>query len=344
MKSGPYIVFWALLLLTLTSCGSYVPQQLIHSGSQLPISSTATLPLHIQFNGVTSFIIRYGNSVVLTDPFVSNPPFKTVLFGKLYPNTEAISKAFRTDDLAQVKLVTISHAHYDHLMDLPSLLCSIPNNAIIAGSSTMAHIMVAAKPKQQLLSVNNLIGTDSTLGQWIYSADSTVRMMPFVSDHPPHIFGIKLYPGPYTEDLKEIPVKGKHWKQGLSLTFIIDFMEAGKPVYRVYSQSSSAHGKMGLFPREMLDEKPVDIVLISQAVKGKKTDYSEVVIKHCKAPIVFCTHWENFFRKPEQPWKAVPKAKVAANFQYLQTTEHGNMVLILPKPGSKYLVGPIPLN
>ncbi len=337
IKAGPAILVWLVFLLA--GCGSYIPQELLHEGGKLPTATSATQLLHIQFNGVTSFVIRYGNSVILTDPFVSNPPFRKVAFGKIYPDIEAITKAFNQQDLAQVKLVTISHAHYDHLMDLPPLLPSMPKDALLTGSSTMAHIMAAAKPVQPVLPLNNLVGTDSTMGQWIYSTDSSVRMMPFVSDHPPHIFGIKLYPGPYTEDLEKIPVKGRNWKQGLSLSFVIDFMEEGKPVYRIFSQSSSAHGNVGLFPKEMLSEKGVDVVLISQAVKGKETDYAETVIKHCKAPVVFCTHYENFFRKPSEPLKSVPKAKVVANYQYLQTIKDSNTIMILPKAGGVYSIG-----
>lgn len=337
MKTGPWLWFWAVLLFA--GCGKYLPQELLHPGGQLPIVTTATQPLQIQFHGVTSCVIRYGNSVVLTDPFVSNPPFRKVVFGKIYPDTAAISQTFHPQDLAQVKLVTISHAHYDHLMDLPPLLPSLPTDALLTGSNTMAHIMAAAKPGQPLLPLNNLTGTHTTLGQWVYSADSTVRMMPFVSDHPPHIFGIKLYPGPYNEDLTQIPVKGRNWKQGLSLSYLIDFMEGGQPVYRVFSQSSAAHGHIGLFPKALLNEKAVDVVFISQAVKGRETHYAETVIKHCQAPVVLCTHYENFFRTPDKPLKSVPKAKVVANYQYLQSITDTNTVILLPQPGAVFVVG-----
>lgn len=336
MQNRPYYWLWAVMLCW--GCGTYVKPELVHPGGPIPMSGSHK-PLQIQFNGVTSFVIRYGDAVVLTDPFVSNPSFGKVMFGKIYPDTVAIASHFAQTDLNDTKLVVISHAHYDHLMDLPPLLPKLPQQTILAGSSTMAHIIAAAKPLQQLMPLNTLAGTDSTLGQWIYSTDSSVRMMPFVSSHPPHILGITLYPGPYTQNLEQIPVKGKNWKQGLPLSFIIDFMEEGKPVYRIFSQSSSAHGRKGLFPKTMLQEKAIDVVLVSQAVKGRETDYSALVMSHCEAPIVFCTHWENFFRARHKPLKTVPKAKVVSNMQYLQRIKAPNTVLVLPKPGSKFVIG-----
>jgi L-ascorbate metabolism protein UlaG (beta-lactamase superfamily) len=310
----------------------------------LPIANSAQQPLNIAFKGVTCFVIRYGNSVVLTDPFVSNPTTKQVMFGKIYPDTALINANYSQTDLADTKLVLISHAHYDHLMDLPPLLPRLPNQTMVAGSNTTKHIIAAAKPQQTILSLNDVAGTDSTQGQWIYSTDSTVRTMAFVSSHPPHFLGITLFPGPYTEDLKEIPIKGSDYKRGLPLSYLIDFMEDGVPVYRIFSQSSSAQGSKGLFPRAMLKEKSIDVVLISQAVHGKETDYSELVINHCHAPIVFCTHWENFFRSTSQPLKTVPKAKVEANYQYLVSAFADSMAIILPKPGSEYTIQPQALH
>jgi L-ascorbate metabolism protein UlaG (beta-lactamase superfamily) len=339
MYRSPYLWLWALCIFG--GCSSSIHNQsIINGGCNLPIATSAQQPLSIAFNGVTCFVIRYGNSVVLTDPFVSNPTSKQVVFGKIYPDTLMINANYSNADLADTKLVLISHAHYDHLMDLPPLLPRLPNQTVVAGSNTTKHILAAAKPQQPVLALNDVAGTDSTLGQWIYSTDSTVRTMAFVSSHPAHFMGITLFPGPYTEDLEAIPVKGNEYKRGLPLSYLIDFMEGGKPVYRVFSQSSSAHGSKGLFPKTMLAEKSVDVVLISQAVKGKETEYSELVINHCNAPIVFCTHWENFFRSTDQPLKTVPKAKVEANYQYLVSTFADSMAIILPKPGSHYTIQP----
>ncbi len=335
-------IFYLLILCLFAGCSAYIKNQsIINTGAELPITAAvATQPLHITFNGVTCFVLRYGNSVVLTDPFVSNPSTKQVMFGKIYPDTSLINNVFGKDDLADTKLVLISHAHYDHLMDLPPLVPKLPTAAILAGSNTTKHIMAAAKPVQPNLALNDIAGTDSTLGQWVYSTDSSVRTMAFVSSHPPHFMGITLYPGPLSKDLETIPVKGKHYKRGLPLSYLIDFMEGGKPVYRVFSQSSSAHGLKGLFPKEMLEEKSVDVVLLSQAVSGKETEYSDLVINHCQAPIVFCTHWENFFRPTSKPIKTVPKAKIEYIYQHLVTTFADSMAIILPKPNSHYTVQP----
>lgn len=343
MYRSPYFWLWALCMFS--GCSSYIHNQsIINPGCNLPVATSAPHPINITFNGVTSFIVRYGNSVVLTDPFISNPGAKQVMFGKIYPDTALVNAVYNDTDLIDTKLVLISHAHYDHLMDLPPLLPRLPSQTIVAGSNTTKHIIAAAKPEQTVLALNNIAGTDSTVGLWVYSTDSTVRTMAFVSSHPPHFLGITLYPGPYTDDLKEIPVKGSDYKRGLPLSYLIDFMEDGVPVYRIFSQSSSAHGSKGLFPKTMLKEKSIDVVLISQAVHGKETDYSELVINHCHAPIVFCTHWENFFRSTSQPLKTVPKAKVEANYQYLVSTFADSMSIILPKPGSKYTIQPQALH
>ena len=119
MRPGPYIWLWALCLFA--GCSAYLKQpNIVSAGGSLPLATSNTSqPLEVTFNGVTCFILRYGNSVVLTDPFVSNPGAKQLLFGEIHPDTALVNAAYNTQDLADTKLVLISHAHYDHLMDLP---------------------------------------------------------------------------------------------------------------------------------------------------------------------------------------------------------------------------------
>ncbi len=297
--------------------------------------------LEIRFNGVVSFAFSYKGNTLLTDPFVSNPPAKNVLFGKIRPDSVLIAKYFSEEILMQTKMTVIGHAHYDHLLDLPPLLKLIPSEAKICGSNTTKHILAAVQPRQQLIACNDIAGTVNTFGTWIYSADSSMRAMPLLNGHPPHFMGITLYAGSYKEDLNEIPLKTKKWKCGQPLSYVVDFLENEKPVFRLFYQSSAAHDDLGLFPESLLKEKSVDVAVLSIAVKGKKIDYQLNALEYVKPKITFLAHWDKFIGElnHEKP-KGVPKAKVDDIYKIVSEKFKNEMHTILPLPGSVFTVVP----
>lgn len=332
-----WFILAGVFLWSLSGCSKAIKDaSIINPGQNINLEAHKPA-LSIDFAGVAAYTIRYKNSIVLTDPFVSNPPGKDVVFHTIHTDTAAVLHYYDTTRLNQVKMLVVGHAHYDHLLDVPYLLNYLPESTKVLTSATGVHILAAEEHPQPTIVMNDLMGRYDRMGQWVYSADSSVRVMAFESDHPAHFMGITLFKGPYTKDLTQIPDKGNEWKRGTPLSFLIDFMDADTIAWRIFAQSSSAKSDLGLFPTELLQEKPVDVMMTSVAV-DKNVAYPIKVMDRTKAPVVFLSHWENFFKPKTEPYESVPKTNVPKVYKKIKASAAPKQVVILPKPGSHYIV------
>jgi L-ascorbate metabolism protein UlaG (beta-lactamase superfamily) len=260
--------------------------------------------IRMEFNGIANFYIQYKGSAVLTDPFMSNPSAGKVMFGKIKPNIELI-ESFNPKTY-NIKLLSIGHAHYDHIFDLPYFIPHLSNTAKIVGSHNAIVLANTLKAQQECINIDEIKATAKNPGTWVYAADSTVRIMATQSAHLPHLLGISLYHGKYDEALSSYPVKAKKFKQDETYAFLIDFLNPShQPEKRIYFSSSAVNFPNGYFPQEVLNQKPVDVAIISVALLQKVKNYPEHFIKYLKPAVTIPCHWENFFRTREKKLKPV---------------------------------------
>lgn len=334
-KSSCLLFLAGVFVFALNGCSRKIDQSLINPGATLEVNSPNSRDqLRVDFMGVAAFAIRYQDKLVLTDPFVSNPPAGKVMFGKITSDTVVVNQFYNRLGLEDVKITLVGHAHYDHLLDLPPLLDKIPGDAVVVGSQTTKNILAACNPTQIIIPADNLTGSPTTPGNWIYSPDSSVRVMPFESDHLPHMMGIELYKGDYTEPLTELPTKAKHWKCGMVISYLIDFMEGPNVKWRVFFHSSSPKSDMGRFPAMLLGEKSVDVAISSVALNSN--DYILSVAELYSPKAIFLAHWDNFFQAKEPPYKGVSRSNI--NKIYRELDSALDTPLILAEPGSTFLL------
>jgi L-ascorbate metabolism protein UlaG (beta-lactamase superfamily) len=261
--------------------------------------------LRIEFNGVACFYIQYNGNAVLTDPFLSNPGIFKTSMGKLVTDTTLIQKL--NPKTSKIKLITIGHSHYDHIMDLPYFSSKSDSNLIITGSTNTALIAQKLNEKKSIVNVSEIKATENKFGTWVYSIDSTVRIMALQSEHLPHICGKHLYKGSLNEeDLLGFPEHSNQFLQDETLAYLIDFLDENIiPVKRVYFASSASSLNSKTFPAALLKEKSVDVAILSIALSQKAESYP-IELVHILNPqnIIYC-HWENFFRPRNKPLKFV---------------------------------------
>lgn len=260
--------------------------------------------LRIEFNGVATFYIQYKGSAVLTDPFITNPRFRKVTFGKIYSDTLLLNRyAPKTH---HIKLVSVSHAHYDHILDLPYFLPKLSKATKIVGSKNAVAIAHTLHPEQSVVDIAALKANNTTAKTWVYSADSSVRIMAIQSAHLPHIAHKHLYHGQYTIQPEIFPQKGKQFLQDETLAYLIDFLNISfQPEKRIYFSSSAVSYPNGYFPSEILTEKAVDVAILSAALSQKAVNYPTELVQFLKPEKTIICHWENFFRTRDKKLKAV---------------------------------------
>jgi len=260
--------------------------------------------LRIEFNGVATFYMQHKGSAVLTDPFISNPSFGKVTFGKIKSDSLLLNRY--APKTYNIKLVSMGHTHYDHILDLPYFIPKLKEETKMVGSKNTVAIANTLNTKQAAIDIGALKTTNETIGKWIYATDSTVRIMAIQSAHLPHIARKHLYHGHYTIAPENFPQKGKYFLQDETLAYLIDFLNASlQPEKRIYFSSSAVSYPNGFFPAEILSEKAVDVAILSAALSQKAEDYPTALLKFLKPEKTIICHWENFFRNRDKKLKAV---------------------------------------
>jgi L-ascorbate metabolism protein UlaG (beta-lactamase superfamily) len=73
--------------------------------------------LTVRWLGVSGLEIRCGGEVLLVDPFFTRPAPFSMAFRRLRPNRDLIARHITAADT-----ILVTHAHYDHLMDVPEVM------------------------------------------------------------------------------------------------------------------------------------------------------------------------------------------------------------------------------
>lgn len=297
------------------------------------LASTACLPdglvtrsespdrarVQVRFLGVGGFVIRRGSDVVMTAPLYSNPPPPAFL-GEIGMNHEALDHFFARQELASemsdLRAILVGHGHYDHLLDVPYFLekapearvyGSVTTRRILAGygASTAARVVALNEPGANHVDFTHCL--DSTRrgceiaagekGRWLDVAGSQgrVRVRAFCSCHPPQVLhAIKFWPGCQEADLEHAPRRADDYPEGETLAFIVDFMESGRPVFRIYYQDAPVSRPVGWVSDDVIAERPVDLALLCTG-NFDVVSRPEEIVSNLKARQVVLHHWEDFF-------------------------------------------------
>jgi len=321
----------AFFFLVFSACNNNIKVKPIESTAHFyknrtPVSNNE---LSILYFGIGSTLITYKEKSVFTDPCLSNPGLKDVVFGNVVADTTLIE--FLKPPLQNVELTLIGHAHYDHLMDLPYLATQyLPKKSKIIGCRSALNLITSANIPQKYIVANKIKGDYEETGIWTYNEEENVRTMVFEGHHPPQIAGIfKFGKGKVKEPLPAIPLKANKWKEGETYTFIIDFLDEEKKAIekRIFVQTSSGRFPKGMVPQKILEERSIDVAIIPADL-----DRTFQAIHYLKAKHYIVVHWENFFKS--KLLKVKPFSKRSMNKIMNKIDEMGLQEKVtIPLPG-----------
>ncbi|MGB9586272.1 MAG: MBL fold metallo-hydrolase, partial [Anaerolineales bacterium] len=90
--------------------------------------------LTLRWLGVGGIELHYQGTTLLVDPFLTRPSLGRLIFLQLHPDQQLISKI-----VSEADGILITHAHYDHLMDVPVILAMTGAKAF--GSRSTVQIL-----------------------------------------------------------------------------------------------------------------------------------------------------------------------------------------------------------
>lgn len=306
-----YSIFILLALLILAGLKiEFIGKKLeISSVENYILKSENKNKIRLTFLGTSGFIINYNNKQIVCDPFFSNPNIYSTIF-----STAKLPKLnnFIADSLYNnVSMITISHGHFDHCMDIQNFLQN-ENTTIVSDRSNllMLNSVIQKNPKTE---INHEIETN-----WIYDKDSTFRVLPIASVHAPHIANITFLDGIYENALTEFPQKLWQWKMGKCNSFLVDVLQNDSVVYRI----SMIGGKMTEKSEALLMQncKKRNCNMLAHIYWNKDRNYNDIIRinKQLKPSILLLHHWNSFFgnvNKPVQYFRATNLPEELKNFK-----------------------------
>lgn len=299
----------------------------------------------LEFLGVAGVLIHWRGEGVLFDPFFSRPTIPELFW--LSPDTDEIDR--RMPPAADVTMLLLGHAHYDHALDVAWVMQKHTPQAITYGSTSAVHMLRAQIPKDRLVDAQPQM---ATLGDtatpvmqakdngWFYTRERHIRAMPIQSMHAPNPL-TPLMSGAYTEDLTQLPRGFWNWKQGQTLAWLVDLLgEDGKPAYRIHYQDSASDAPYG-FPPVLKDDKPVDVEILPVASFQNASHYPEGLLTLTQPRLVVLVHWEDFVGgTPDNP-KILRQQKDVGSFIERVQRAAPNARVVMPRPLSEVALAPV---
>jgi hypothetical protein len=264
--------------------------------------------IKITFLGTSCFIIDYKGKQIVTDPFFSNPGLFKSTIGKIeYP---VLSNRIDRSMYDRVQLISISHGHYDHCLDLANFMNE--DNAVLADESTLNEVAPVIHAHPQFRNENE---------QWIYSKDSTFRIFPLTSVHTPHFASLTLFTGRYTQPLKKLPGRLWNWKLYRCSSYLIDVLDGDAVQYRILEANGKMDENGKALLRKLIRKRNADLLLSAFWSASVCEDNLKLCCRLAHPEKVILQHWNNFFIGPDQP------------LQYLKSTEFPESIEKLKKDG-----------
>lgn len=263
--------------------------------------------IQIDYLGTSCFIITYKGKSYLNDPFFSNPNYLELVTGK-YPNRDNLISKF-IPNKKNISLVTITHGHYDHCLDLPSFMPYLNDKPkVVASSSALLSLSPWLRENNKILQypIERMAKPN-----WIYSTDKTFRIYPIPSEHQAHIGkSIKLLTGTYQQPLAHAPGPVWQWLEGHTYSYLLDVLDNDSIVSRILLASGEIPQSSLHLLTNLSTEKHIDLLLYPYWHKEKCGEkFIEAYHQLSPTKVIF-HHWNNFFRDPNKPIQMIRSSDI----------------------------------
>lgn len=241
--------------------------------------------VRVTFLGVATLLIDDGETSLLTDGFFTRPSLLRTAFGKLEPDSDAISRSLERAGINKLAAVLVVHSHYDHAMDAPEV--ARRTGALLVGSQSTANIGRGWNlPEAQIRVVSP--GAELRFGKF------TVTQLE--SRHFPH--GMAM--GEIQEPLVP-PARATDYLEGGSYSVLI-----GHPSGSLLIQGSAG------YVAGVLAARRADLVFLGIAGLGTKDEayrnaYWREVVEAVGATRVVPIHYDDFTLPLDEPLRPMPR-------------------------------------
>jgi L-ascorbate metabolism protein UlaG (beta-lactamase superfamily) len=291
-----HLLVWLIAHAMILSAGAFAVSPLPSLASAAEQSLTRT-DRYIQWLGASSWILSSGNDLVVVDPFFTRPSFVRVTASLMLPyltshfayDPERI-RAVLPELPKDTKFVLLTHAHYDHLLDVPYYINQNSGRDVTYfGSLTARNILLGFKPS----------ALDFVIAEQRPSMiKARVRVTALPSDHAPHFFGHTFMAGDVVSPMTEVPSRVGQYVEGQTLVFLVDFLDAQESVvWRIFinGAANSAAGAEALRKHQnLLNEHRINVAILCVPGWDKVDDYPDTLLRLLRPENVVVSHYDDF--------------------------------------------------
>lgn len=297
------------------ACGKGLDTFPFDAGTQGP----GSLGLTVRFFSVCCVLVEGFGTAVLCDPFFTHLPLRQVALGHIASDPSLVAPF--ASELARVQAVLVGHSHYDHALAVPTVDPHLAPDAVFLGSDTLVHTFAPVSLTHPVVGLNDQLTTHTTVGRpWLHPS-GRLRIWPIRSGHPPQWAFFHLYRRQLDAPRSRPPTRAHHYQEGVTVAFLVDFMQGETVAARIYVQSSSTGHPAGFFPAPVLDERGVDLAVVAMDVANREQARGDSVLHLLRAPHVVFTHYEDFFRPPRPPVREIVKVDLPATRAHFRSTD-----------------------
>ncbi len=226
--------------------------------------------IRVTYLGVAGYQFETGGHALLVDPYFSRVGLCAVAFNQRVEPDEFRLRQGLTHVRKRVDAVLVTHAHIDHLLDVPPIMRRT-GARLVAGPTAVNQARALGLPAAQCRPVQG--GDVRRIGPW------TIRV--FAAEHD-RLFGSVPMPGERTTPGAP-PLRPKDWVLGEPLAFLIE--AAGQ---RIYIESG---GVPGTLPPEL----KVDLAILGVALPDARRHFAPAV-RRLQPRFTLPSHQDDFFQ------------------------------------------------
>jgi L-ascorbate metabolism protein UlaG (beta-lactamase superfamily) len=292
--------------------------------------------LELQYLGSGGFLLQRGADEIATGPFFSNPGVLAAGLFSLETDVDAVQEFM--PDRPHLSAILVGHAHYDHLMDIPTVVRLKAPTATIYASESAANSLASIDPPLLFETVDSRGWSPGQTQDWISIPGTRIRILAIKSEHAPHFFGITMMQGSFDQPLAALPKRGSDWLEGQSHSFLIEFLDAnGQPEFRVHYQDSATNGGVGMPPSELdagVAQAPYVIMLPTVASWSQVSNYPEALVERLQPDYAVLGHWEDFFRPFTSERESLRSVRMTDPEPFIEKLKSsmGESAFVLPAP------------
>jgi hypothetical protein len=93
---------------------------------------------------------------------------------------------------------------------------------------------------------------------------------------------------------------------GDTLAFLVDFLEGGRPIFRVYFQDSPTNGTRGYVHPDVLAERGVDLAILGAGAFNQVADHPDGILRNLRPRHILLGHWDDFFAPVSAGVRSLP--------------------------------------